>query len=76
MCVLCVCVCVCVLLLERRAVAECVSLWAAFLGRTATCRLGKHQSKWLCRAAGSPVTARQLQDHLHQPTVKVNSCGL
>ncbi len=35
-----------------------------------------HQSKWLCRAAGSPGTARQLRDHLHQPAVKVSSCGL
>jgi hypothetical protein len=76
-CVCCVHVCVvCVLLLKRQAVAERVSLLAAFVGGTATCKLDKHQRKWLCRAAGSPATARQLQDHLHQPTVKVNSCGL
>ena len=72
----CVCVFVCVIAEKRRAVAERVSLWAGFLDQTATCRLGKHQSKCLCRTADSPATARTLQDHLHQPTDKVSTCGL
>ncbi len=64
------------ILVKRQAVAERVSLLTEFVGGTSTCKLDKHQRKWLCRAAGSPATARQFQDHLHQTTVKVNSCGL
>ena len=57
----CVCVlarpCVLVLLLRRRAAAERVSLWAGYLDQTSACRFGKHQSKWLCSAVGSPTSA-------------------
>ena len=72
-----VCVCASVLLLKRRAAAERVSLFTVFLHQTAACRLGKHQSKWLCSAVGSPATAGPLQDRLNQPTpAKVSTCGL
>ena len=39
-----------------------------YLDQTSACRLGKHQSKWLCSAVSSPATARPLQDRLHEPT--------
>jgi hypothetical protein len=57
----CECVCVCVLLLKRRAAGEHVHLWVGFLGQTAACRLGKHQSKWLCSDVDSPATAGRLR---------------
>jgi hypothetical protein len=43
------------LLLKGRAAAERVSLWAGYLDQTSACRFGKHQSKWLCSAVGSPA---------------------
>ena len=70
-----VCVCVvCVLLLKRRAVAERVSLWAAFLGRTATCRLGQHEASGVQRcgltsdrnaAPRPPSPAHPRQESVH-----------
>ena len=64
----CVCEYVCVCYCLRRAAAERFSLWTGYLDQTSACRFGKHQSKWLCSAVGSPTTARPLQDRLHQPT--------
>jgi hypothetical protein len=70
MCV-CVCVrarpCVLVLLLRKRAAAERVSLWAGYLDQTSARRFGKHQSKWLCSALGSPATASRSKSGLTSP---------
>jgi hypothetical protein len=56
---------------------ERVSLWVGLMGQTTACIFVKHQRKWLCSAAVSPVTGRTLQDHLHHPTpAKVSTCGL
>jgi hypothetical protein len=69
----CVCVCVrarpCVLVLLRRkrAAAERVNLWAGYLDQTSARRFGKHQSKWLCSAVGSPATASRSKSGLTSP---------
>ena len=69
-------VCVSVFLPKKQAASERVSLWAGFLGETAACSLGKHQSEWLCSSVSSPATASPLQDRLHQPTpAKVSTCA-
>ena len=52
------------LLLKGRAAAERVSLWAGYLGQTSACRFGKHQSKWLCSAVGSPANVCILTEDL------------
>ena len=64
----CVCVCVCYCY-KRRAAGERVSLLAGFLGQTTACRLGKHQSKWLCSAVGS------LTSDVHQRLVHLTVAG-
>ncbi len=68
--------CVLVLLLKGRAAAEHVSLWAGYLEHTSACRFGKHQSKCLCSAVGSPANVCSRWGSCKSAGVFGKSCAL